>query len=373
MTRNESRRSFLRRTAALAVAGGAPALALRPALAEGAYPSRPIKVLIGTPPGDSLDGYMRLLAEGMGRHLGQAIVVDNKPGAHGMIVGGAAKAATPDGYTVLASSGGPMSINPGLYKERLNYDPLKDFAPIAPVLRGPIFLYCNNDVPVHNLKEMVAWVKQQGNKVSYGSGGTGTTQHLTMELLKRATGMQMTHVPYRGQAPTTNAVITGEVALLITSMSSTMRGFIDNGKLKAKIVDGRMVLELQTDILFGSGSADLSAEGAATIREVGGLLAQIPERKFQVEGHTDNVPIKSKKYPSNWELASARAINVVKEMVDAGMPGKRVSAASYADSRPTATNETEEGRAQNRRIEIVIVPDLSDLPGAEQIEKMFNS
>ena len=151
------------------------------------------------------------------------------------------------------------------------------------------------------------------------------------------------------------------------------KSLIDNGKLKAKIVDGRMVLELQTDILFGSGSADLSDEGAATIREVGGLLAQIPERKFQVEGHTDNVPIKSKKYPSNWELASARAINVVKEMVDAGMPGKRVSAASYADSRPTATNETEEGRAQNRRIEIVIVPDLSDLPGAEQIEKMFNS
>jgi len=211
MTRNESRRSFLRRTAALAVAGGAPALALRPALAEGAYPSRPIKVLIGTPPGDSLDGYMRLLAEGMGRHLGQAIVVDNKPGAHGMIVGGAAKAATPDGYTVLASSGGPMSINPGLYKERLNYDPLKDFAPIAPVLRGPIFLYCNNDVPVHNLKEMVAWVKQQGNKVSYGSGGTGTTQHLTMELLKRATGMQMTHVPYRGSPMVLSDVMGGQI------------------------------------------------------------------------------------------------------------------------------------------------------------------
>jgi chemotaxis protein MotB len=151
------------------------------------------------------------------------------------------------------------------------------------------------------------------------------------------------------------------------------KSLIDNGKLKAKIVDGRMVLELQTDILFGSGSAKLSDVGAATIREVGGLLGQIPDRRFQVEGHTDNVPIKTKAYPSNWELASARAINVVKEMVDAGMPAKRVSAAAFADTRPTASNETEEGRAQNRRIEIVIVPDLSDLPGADQIEKMFNS
>lgn len=151
------------------------------------------------------------------------------------------------------------------------------------------------------------------------------------------------------------------------------KSLIDNGKLKAKIVDGRMVLELQTDILFGSGSADLSKDGAATIREVGALLGTIPDRKFQVEGHTDNVPIKTKTYPSNWELASARAINVVKEMVEAGMPGKRISAASYADTRPTASNETDQGRAQNRRIEIVIQPDLSDLPGAEQIEKMFNA
>lgn len=151
------------------------------------------------------------------------------------------------------------------------------------------------------------------------------------------------------------------------------KSLIDNGKLKAKIVDGRMVLELQTDILFASGSANLSDEGAATIREVGALLGTIPDRKFQVEGHTDNVPIKSKTYPSNWELASARAINVVKVMVEAGMPGKRISAASYADTRPTANNDNEQGRAQNRRIEIVIQPDLSDLPGADQIEKMFNS
>lgn len=150
------------------------------------------------------------------------------------------------------------------------------------------------------------------------------------------------------------------------------KSLIATGKLEAKIVDGRLVLQLQTDILFPSGSAKLSDEGVAVIREVGTLLGEIPERRFQVEGHTDNVPIRTKAYRSNWELASARSINVVNEMIDAGMPPARISAAAFADTRPTAGNDSEEGRAKNRRIEIVIVPDLSDLPGAEQIEKMFN-
>jgi chemotaxis protein MotB len=147
---------------------------------------------------------------------------------------------------------------------------------------------------------------------------------------------------------------------------------IDSGKLKAKVVDGRLVLELQTDILFPSGSAKLSKDGAATIQEVAKLLAEIADRKYQVEGHTDNVPIKTQQYPSNWELAADRSINVVKAMLEAGMPPGRVSAAAFADTRPTASNTTPEGQAQNRRIEIAIVPDLSSLPGAADIEKMFN-
>jgi chemotaxis protein MotB len=157
------------------------------------------------------------------------------------------------------------------------------------------------------------------------------------------------------------------------SVLAKFKDMIDNGKLKVKLVDGRMVLQLQTDILFDSGSAKLSKIGETTVQEVGKLLSEIPDRRFQVEGHTDNIPINTKTYPSNWELASARAINVTTAMVTAGMPAGRLSAASYADTRPTHKNDTEEGRAQNRRIEIVLVPDLSDLPGAEELEKMFKS
>jgi chemotaxis protein MotB len=144
---------------------------------------------------------------------------------------------------------------------------------------------------------------------------------------------------------------------------------IDAGKLKVKIVDGRMVVELATDVLFDSGSAKLSDAGKAAIVEVSQVLATIPERDFQVEGHTDNVPIATAQYPSNWELASGRALTVMKTMVEAGMPATRISAASYADTRPVRANDTDDGKSANRRIEIVLVPDLSGLPGFDELIK----
>ena len=144
---------------------------------------------------------------------------------------------------------------------------------------------------------------------------------------------------------------------------------IDAGKLKVKIVDGRMVVELATDVLFDSGSAKLSDSGKAAIVEVSQVLATIGERSFQVEGHTDNVPIATAQYPSNWELASSRALTVMKTMIESGMPAGRISAASYADTRPVKANDTDEGKAANRRIEIVLVPDLSGLPGFDELIK----
>jgi chemotaxis protein MotB len=154
------------------------------------------------------------------------------------------------------------------------------------------------------------------------------------------------------------------------NLLSKFKKLIDAGTLTVKIVDGRMVVALATDILFSSGSADLSPQGMGAISEVSGVLASIQGRKYQVEGHTDNVPIKTDKYPSNWELASARALTVVKTMIGAGMPPDRVSAASFGEYKPVAANDTAAGKAQNRRIEIVIVPDLSDLPGFDELKKV---
>lgn len=145
---------------------------------------------------------------------------------------------------------------------------------------------------------------------------------------------------------------------------------IDAGTLRVKVIDGRLVVELATDILFPAGSASLSKLGKETIAAVGAVLASIPDRDFQIAGHTDNVPIGNEQFPSNWELGSARAIGVTKILIEAGLPPDRVSAASYGDTLPVAPNDTKEGKAANRRIEIVIVPDLSMMPGYDDLKKL---
>ena len=151
-------------------------------------------------------------------------------------------------------------------------------------------------------------------------------------------------------------------------LTERFKSLIDAGTLKVKIVDGKMVVSLGSDILFPSGSSQLSEAGNAAIREVAKELASIRDKDFQIEGHTDNVPIRSETY-TNWDLASARAMSVLKLMIESGMPPARISAASYGETKPIADNSTNEGRALNRRIEIVVVPDLSGLPGYEELQK----
>lgn len=153
-------------------------------------------------------------------------------------------------------------------------------------------------------------------------------------------------------------------------LTSKFSKLVNSGKLSVKMLNGRMTVDVSTDILFSSGSAKLSAEGIKAIKEVTNLLKTIPNRNFQIEGHTDNLPIKSELYPSNWELASARSLTVVKTMIDAGLPANQISGSAYADTQPMADNATPEGKKLNRRIAIVIVPDLSDLPGNDEIEKL---
>ncbi|MCA9516027.1 MAG: OmpA family protein [Myxococcales bacterium] len=154
------------------------------------------------------------------------------------------------------------------------------------------------------------------------------------------------------------------------NLLARFKALIDAGKLKIRIIDGQMVVQLATDVLFPSGSAVLSENGHNAVVEVTAILKDIADRRFQVAGHTDNVPIKTSRYPSNWELAFDRSMSVVRTMIESGMPPSRVSAASYGEFKPTAPNDTDEGKAQNRRIEIMVVPDLSTLPGAEELEKL---
>ncbi len=144
----------------------------------------------------------------------------------------------------------------------------------------------------------------------------------------------------------------------------------DAGALSVRIIDGKMVVSLGSDVLFSSGSAKLSPAGHEALKEVTAQLIAIPGKRYQIEGHTDNVPIATAVFPSNWELASTRALNVTRAMIDAGMPADRVSAASFGETNPVQSNETPEGKAANRRIAIVVVPDLSTMPGYEELNKL---
>lgn len=153
-------------------------------------------------------------------------------------------------------------------------------------------------------------------------------------------------------------------------MLERFRAMMESGRLRVRVVRNRMVIELPDNVLFDSGAAELKAEGQATLIEIVQVLRSIEGRQFQVAGHTDNVPIRSRRFPSNWELSGARAVTVARFMIDQSMPADRISAAGYADTQSIETNDTEEGRQRNRRIEIALVPNLDELPDLSSLSNM---
>jgi chemotaxis protein MotB len=156
----------------------------------------------------------------------------------------------------------------------------------------------------------------------------------------------------------------------IEAFEQLMRDFqplIDKGILDVTIVDGRMTIAMASDVLFESGSAELSEEGAGHLKVIADKLAARTDREFQVEGHTDSDPISTEAFPDNLHLGAARAMNVMQLMLDSGMPADHISAATFGDARPVASNSSDEGKALNRRIEIVLLPDLSELPSYEAL------
>jgi chemotaxis protein MotB len=152
-------------------------------------------------------------------------------------------------------------------------------------------------------------------------------------------------------------------------MMNKFRSMIDAGKLQVEIRNGLMLVKLPDNILFDPGKTEMKQQGKDAIAQVTQILSGIEGRKFQVTGHTDNIPIKSAKFKSNWELSTARAVEVTKLMITDGMDGKRLSAAGYADELPVQDNASDDGRRANRRIEIVVQPNIEDLPAMDELSK----
>lgn len=157
-------------------------------------------------------------------------------------------------------------------------------------------------------------------------------------------------------------------AATFRSLMEKLRSMIDAGQLKVVIRDGRMLIALESDVLFDSGKTTLKPAGQTALAKVAGVLASITDRKYQVAGHTDDVPIHTAHFASNWELSTARAVEVVKFLISNGMKPQQLSAAGFGEFDPVVPNTTPEQRAQNRRIEIVLLPNLSELPSLDDLQ-----
>ena len=223
------------------------------ASAQSGYPNRPVRVIVPFPAGQTTDTVARTLTQQFTESTGQTFFVDNRAGASAIIGTDHAKNAQPDGYTLLMASSGPLAINPSLYA-KLPYDTLKDFQPIGMMVVVAQFLVVNKDFPANNLKELLAYVKQNPGKINFGSGGSGLTNHLTMELLKANTGMQITHVPYKGAAAALTALVGGEISMMFESGPAVIP-HVKSGKLKL--------------IAVGSGRRSVAMPDVPTVAEAG--------------------------------------------------------------------------------------------------------
>jgi tripartite-type tricarboxylate transporter receptor subunit TctC len=198
------------------------------------YPNKSIRWVIPSSPGDGTDITGRLIADKLSRVLNQPIVIDNKPGAGGVLGSEIVAKSSPDGYTMIVGNAGSHGINPAIY-HKLNYDAVKDFIPVALICLAPNVMVINPKIPVKNVGEFIAYAKSQKTALNYSSGGIGSSAHLSAELFKSATGVEMVHIPYKGSSAAGMAVITNDVSMLIGNLPP-LSTFIKSGSINALAV-----------------------------------------------------------------------------------------------------------------------------------------
>ena len=195
-----------------------------------AYPNKPIKFVVPYSAGGLPDTVARIFAQRLTERLGQSVVVDNKPGANGVVAAQVLATSAKDGYTFLVTDGSMFSINPAIYKT-LGYDYKRDFMPVALAARAPLYLAVHPKVPANTLQEFIALAKSKPGTLNYGSSGIGSTHHLTMEAMKAALGLDIIHVPFKGSGQSVPALIGGQVEVLFSALPS-LAGFVKSGQVK---------------------------------------------------------------------------------------------------------------------------------------------
>jgi tripartite-type tricarboxylate transporter receptor subunit TctC len=210
-------------------------VAIAPAMAQ-AYPDRPITLVVGFPPGGGVDQVARQVAEGLSRQVGQSVVVENRAGAAGNIAMDYVARTRPDGYVLLMGNLGMLAANPLLYPG-LAFDVSKSFVPVARLVVTPLIAAVPSKLPASDMKQFIDLAKRKPEEMFFGSGGNGNINHLAVELLKLQTGVRITHVPYKGSAPSLTALVSGEVQLVIDGVNVVLPQ-VKGGRARAIAVTG---------------------------------------------------------------------------------------------------------------------------------------
>lgn len=205
-----------------------------PAGAAEQFPTRPIRFIVPYAPGGNVDISARIVAPPMGEILGQTVVVDNRPGAGGNLGASLVAKATPDGYTLLVGSSGPLSVNPVIFKS-LPYDSLKDFAPISTVQAVPLVVLASPKAGFNSIADVVAAAKARPGKVTMASAGAGTTNHFAIELFANMANIKVLHVPYKGSGPALSELLGGQVETMVDQLAASI-GYVKDGRLKVLAV-----------------------------------------------------------------------------------------------------------------------------------------
>jgi tripartite-type tricarboxylate transporter receptor subunit TctC len=225
------------------------------------YPAKPIRMMIGFPPGGGTDIVGRIVAQKLGDALGQQVIVDNRGGASGQLAAELVSKAAPDGYTIMMAHIAAISILPSLVA-KLPYDAQKDFAPVSLAASGPNLLVVHPSVPAKSVRELIALAKARPGEVQFASGGAGAGAHLSGELLKHVAGIDIVHVPYKGNAPALNDVLGGQVSIMFDTITTALP-HVKAGKLQALAVTSAkrspLAPELPTMIEAGLKNFDISA------------------------------------------------------------------------------------------------------------------
>lgn len=307
------RRSVILVGVALAGLGMGP---LRLAHADG-YPAKPVQLVVPFPSGGAVDIVGRTISKKLGDRLGQPIVVENKAGA-GTVVGAAYVANAPaDGYTLLISSGSTFTVNPAL-NPKLPYDPVKSYEPVGLVARVPLILLAHRDVPVNNLRQLIAAVQRTPDKFSYGSFGNGTTGHFAAELTWSAAGIKLMHVPYRGSAPAMADLMGGQIPFTIDTVAAALPQ-LKAGKIKAIAVTGATRATQLPDVptVAESGFTGFSADSWLAVVAPRGLPAEARAKLHKALAETmADAEIRSKLIAAGLEPSYATGDAVLAQIED---------------------------------------------------------